>query len=81
MRLQRLIHFGKLFLSNIVNLIYVLVLIINKKDSYFKMENILMVHGLLKCLCSDLFQQGTMKGFILELNTNNEGHFVLVSQL
>lgn len=81
MRLQRLIHSGKLFLSNIVHLIYVLILIINKNISYFKMENILMVHGLLKCLCSDILQQGAIKGFILDLNTNNEGHFVLVSQL
>lgn len=48
---------------------------------YCKTESILMVYGLFECLCSDLFQQGALEWFILDLNTNNEGHFALVLQL
>ena len=40
-----------------------------------------MVYGLFKCLCSDLFQQGALEWFILDLNTNNEVHFALILQL
>lgn len=57
MRLPLLIHFGKLFLSNMVDLIYALILIINKNIFTLKQKTEVMVYGLLKCCVQTYFSK------------------------
>lgn len=78
MKLQWLIQFGKLFLSNIFNLIYILILIINKNIAL--KQKMLMVYDLLKCSCSDISAR-CIKMIYFRFEYNNEGHFALVSLL